>query len=144
MKNSILKNSFTGFAATFVAVSLGYFASQHFEKYMMLFIGTGMFGLGIAVHQTQKLQNQQSLPQTLVVIEPKTELVRSNKQLKRQDEDLINKSNTMTISCFTTSASISVINQVKDTKIISKSGACGYCRKRLALCHQARIKNSNK
>jgi hypothetical protein len=144
MKNYILKKSFAGFAATVVAVSSGYLAAQYFGKYMMLVIGTGMFGLGVVVHHTQKSQNQQSLPQTLIVTEPKPEIVQSNKQLKKQDEYLINQSYTMASRHLTIPHSIFVINQVKHTKIISESSSCGYCRKRLTLCHQERMRNSNK
>jgi hypothetical protein len=144
MNSSILKDSFAGIAATVATVSFGYFAVQCFGQYTMLAISTGMFGLGAAVHRTQQSPHQKSLPETLVVTEPKAKLTQSDKEVTKQHDYSTNKSPAKANLGSITIASRFVRTQVKVTKFASTSRSYGYCRKRLALCHQAKIKNSTK
>ncbi|MBW4556984.1 MAG: hypothetical protein KME59_13745 [Trichormus sp. ATA11-4-KO1] len=144
MNKSILKNSFAGIAATVAAVSFGYFSTQYFGKYMMLAISTGMFGLGATVHRTQQSPHKKFLPETLVVTEPNAKLTQLDKEVKKQHDYSMNKSPAKANLRSITVASRFVRTQVKITEFASTSRSYGYCRKRLAICHQAKIKNSTK
>lgn len=144
MNRSILKNSFAGITATIAAVSFGYLAVQYFGKYMMLAIGTGMFGLGAAVHRTQQSIHQASLPDKLEIIDsqPKTTQVRT--PVKELNDTAKPPIPTTTNHHSITIASRLVKNEVNITKVASSSQSSGYCRKRLALCHKAKLESSRK
>lgn len=147
MNKYILKNSFATITATVAAVSFGYFAAQYFGQSIMLAISTGMFGLGAAVQRNQQLVHQKSLPETLSVAQTQTKLTQSSagKEVEKpHDYSTQHKSPVRTNLRSITSASKFVRSQDKVTKFASKSQSYGYCRKRLALCHKAKIENSTK
>lgn len=144
MNGFILKNSLAGITATAAAVSFGYFAAQYFGLYMMLAISTGMFGLGAAINRTQQSLHQQFLEERLVVTEPKVKLTQSDEEVKKQRYYLTNKSPAKANLRSMAAASRFVRTQEKGTKFAKKSQSYGYCRKRLARCHQAKVENSTK
>jgi len=144
ISKSILKNSLAGITATVAAVSFGYFAAQYFGLSMMLALSTGMFGLGAAVHRTQQSLHQQSLPETLIVTETAAKLTPSGNEVKNLSDFSTNTNPGKATLRSMTATSRFVRNQEKVTKSASKSQSYGYCRKRLALCHQAKIENSTK
>jgi hypothetical protein len=144
MNSSILKNSLASITATVAAVSFGYFAAQYFGQSIMLAISTGMFGLGAAVQRTQQLPHQKSLPETLVITEPQAQLTQSDKQLENLHDYSTSKNTAKTKLRSVTTASRFVRTQEKSPKFASKSQSSGYCRKRLALCHKAKIENLTK
>lgn len=157
MKTSILKSSFAGIAATLVAVSFGYLAVQYFGKYIMLAIGTGMLGLGAAVHRTQQSLHQPSLPERLEVTEFKPNRAELEKEViglydtrkkevaeAKANDISTNKSVTTASGDSITVASKSVRSEASITKVASTSPSSGYCRKRLALCHKAKLESSKK
>lgn len=144
MNSSILKNSLASITATVAAVSFGYFAAQYFGQSVMLAISTGMFGLGAAVQRTQQSPHEKSLPEALFVTEPQAKLIQSDKEVEKQHNDLTTKSPTKSKLRSVTTASRFVRTREKSTKFSSKSQSSGYCRKRLAVCHQAKIENSAK
>lgn len=149
MNKSILKNSFAGIAVTVAAVIFGYFGTQYIGKYKMLLISTGMFGLGLgaASHRTQQSPHKKKvLPEKLVVNIPKAKLKQSDKKVRKQHDDYsINKNPAKdNLNSITVASGLVRTPVVKVTKSISTSRSYGYCRKRLALCHQAKIENSTK
>lgn len=132
MKKFRLKNTLAGIAATVVALSFGYLAVQYLGKHMMIVISAGMCGLSIAVHQMQKSSRKKYLPKTTVVTETQPNLTRLEKKVKKQDNASI------------TTASKSFRHGSKIIKVTSKPQSYGYCRKRLALCHRAKIEAAKK
>jgi hypothetical protein len=144
MNQSRLKNKFAAIAAIVIAVSFGYFAAQHFGKYMMLAMSTGIFALGVVIHQNQKSLYPEPSSKTLVINQPKVEFTPSDKNPKKRYKYSKNRSYRRNNLNSITPYSESVKDHENVTESISKSPSFGYCRKRLALCHQAKIKNLTK
>jgi hypothetical protein len=144
MNQSTLKNKFATIVAIIIAVIFGYFASQHFGKYMMLAMSTSVFGLGVVIHQTQKYLYPKLSSKTLVVNQLEVKLTRSDKKTKKRYKYSRNRSYSRNYLNLIIPYSKFIKNHENITESTSKSPSFGYCRKRLVLCHRAKMKNSTK
>jgi Na+-translocating ferredoxin:NAD+ oxidoreductase RnfG subunit len=144
MNKSILKNTFAGIGATVVALSIGYFGIQYIGRYTMLAIGGSMIGLSAVAYLTEKwLSSQQSLSKTPVVnqLQPKSIY---QKKVKKEHYTPKNQNDTTVNSHLIVVDSRLFKAGVNITKATSISKPYGYCRRRLVICHRARVKSSTK
>ncbi|AUS99479.1 hypothetical protein CLI64_03225 [Nostoc sp. CENA543] len=143
MKKYIWKNTFAGIILTVAAVSCGYLAVQYLGRYTMLAIGAGMFGLGAAVHRTQQSPHQKSLPKNFDVTKHQVELQASEETTKNMYAVSTNHSPTSANHHSVTDASRFVKPKLTTARKLRISQS-GYCRKRLALCHRAKVESLTK
>ncbi|BCL33579.1 hypothetical protein [Nostoc sp. MS1] len=132
MNKFLLKKILAAMAVTILASSFGYLAVRHLGKYMMLAISAGTIGLGIALHQTQKSSHPKLPSKTMVVTEPKTNPVKVEREVKEQHDTSVKI------------VSNKIKARAKTIKATSRYQSSGYCRKRLALCHRAKIEGAKK
>lgn len=144
MKKSILKHTFVGIAATVGAVSFGYLAVQYLGQYIMFALGAGIFGLGAAAHRNQQLPPQKSLPEAPRLTELQPQVAQSAKDVKRQHDNSTAYGDPTRSRHSSTDASRLVKPGLKIKKVAIKEQSEGYCRKRLALCHRAKVESSIK
>ncbi|MCC5653640.1 hypothetical protein LC609_28430 [Nostoc sp. XA013] len=145
MNKSTLKNAFAGIGAMVAAVSIGYFGIQYIGRYTMVAIGGGMIGLSAVAYLTEEwLSSQQSLSKTPVINEPQSKSIYIKKKVKKGHHTPKNQNNATVNSQLIVVGSRLFKAGVNLTKSTSILKPYGYCRRRLVICHRARVKNSTK
>lgn len=143
MKKSALKNKFAGIGAMVAAVSIGYFGVQYVGRNTMIGMSAGMILSAVAYLTEKWLSSQQLSSKTPVVIKLQPKSIHLNKKLK--NEHFSTNQNDATANCHPiVEDSRLIISGVNLTKAASISKSYSYCRRRLSLCHRAKVESSTK
>ncbi|MHC5765688.1 hypothetical protein [Nostoc sp.] len=144
MNKSPLKNSLASIGAMVAAVSIGYFGVQYVGRNTMIGMSGGMI-LSAVTYLTEKwLLSQQPSSKTPVVIELQPKSIHLKKKVKKEYYTPTNQ-NDATLNCHPiVEDSRLIISRVNLTKAASISKSNGYCRRRLLLCHKAKVESSTK